>query len=371
MSFHLNTPSSSPRNTLRRPLRTWRRYALGLLLVMVLLAGMLSLSRRHAQTVDAPAAYRLAATYSADKRERALLIFEDGNLVFEHYHKRHTVDTPHMLASGTKSFSGIMALAAVEDGLLTLDEPVATTMTEWKSDPQKAKITIRQLLSLTSGIDAGKIGQPPSYEEAIALSLKHEPGTTFEYGPAPFQIFGELMRRKLAPWKETPLDYLKRRIFNPIGLRIAGWTHQNGQPNLSAGALLTAREWAKFGQLIAQDGVWQGKQIISKQLLAECFVGTAANPNYGLTFWLNQAFDGRANVSVRSDEWELIARETTRISEEGIGADLPKDLLMAAGAGKQRLYIIPSRNLMIVRLGTQSRFDDREFLARLLLNSSQ
>lgn len=62
-----------------------------------------------------------------------------------------------------------------------------------------------------------------------------------------------------------------------------------------------------------------------------------------------------------------IEPETTRLSKNGISADLPKDLYLAAGAGKQRLYIIPSLDLVIVRQGRQSRFDDGEFLKRLLL----
>jgi hypothetical protein len=61
-----------------------------------------------------------------------------------------------------------------------------------------------------------------------------------------------------------------------------------------------------------------------------------------------------------------IEPETTRMSEEGLGARLPKDVVMAAGAGKQRLYVIPSQDLVIVRQGRQSRFDDQEFLSKLL-----
>jgi len=278
-----------------------------------------------------------------------------------------------MLASGTKSFSGVMAIAAVEDGLLKLDERVSDTITEWKSDARKSKVTIRQLLTLTSGIDTGDNGRPPTYAEAIKYDIKHEPGTTFEYGPVPFQVFGELMRRKLASKNETPLDYLKRRILNHIKLQVAFWTHRDGQPSLPSGAFLTAREWAKFGQFILQGGEWEGKQIISKKLLEECFTGTKANPNYGLTFWLNRSFDRRANIAQKAgarlgqtEDRAEIESETTRVSQEGIGAKYPMDIRMAAGAAKQRLYIIPSQGLVIVRQGRMSRFDDREFLSRLL-----
>jgi CubicO group peptidase (beta-lactamase class C family) len=344
------------------------------LLPAISIALFASLIQAPGQAVTGRMDYQRAADYSARSRGLSLLIMKGGKVVFEEYHNGHAAQTPHMLASGTKSFSGVVAVAAVEDGLLKLDEKVSNTITEWKADSRKEKITIRQLLSLTSGIDTGDNGRPPAYAEAVKYPMKHEPGTTFEYGPVPFQVFGEVMRRKLASKKETPLDYLKRRILNPIGLSVASWTHQNGQPNLPSGAFLTTREWARFGQFIYQWGSWDGKQIVSKKLLEECFAGTKANPNYGLTFWLNRSSDGSANVaekpngrSQRIQDLLGIEPETTRMSEGGLGAKLPKDVVMAAGAGKQRLYVIPSLDLIVVRQGRQSRFDDREFLSSLLL----
>ncbi|MGH9900696.1 MAG: serine hydrolase domain-containing protein, partial [Pyrinomonadaceae bacterium] len=174
------------------------------------------------------ARYESAADYSERTRGLSVLVMKGGRAVFEQYQNGHAADTPHMLASGTKSFSGVMAAAAVADGLLKLDEPVSQTVTEWKSDPRKSKVTIRQLLSLTGGVEAGRVGRPPAYAEAITFAPVADPGTKFEYGPAPFQIFGEVMRRKLAAKKETPLDYLKRRVLDPIGLRVAEWTHRDG-----------------------------------------------------------------------------------------------------------------------------------------------
>jgi CubicO group peptidase (beta-lactamase class C family) len=154
------------------------------------------------------------------------------------------------------------------------------------------------------------------------------------------------------------------------------WTHQQGQPNLPSGAFLTAREWAKFGVFLKNGGAWQGRQIISKKLLDECFTGTKANPNYGITFWLNRSTVARANVAENTGGGRLgdllgIEPETTRISRRGIGARLPQDLFMAAGAGKQRLYVIPSLDLVVVRQGRQSQFDDEEFLMRRIFGKNK
>jgi CubicO group peptidase (beta-lactamase class C family) len=227
------------------------------------------------------------------------------------------------------------------------------------------------LLSLTSGIEVGPNGRPPSYSEAVKFSTKFDPGDKFEYGPVPFQVFGELMRRKLAKKNETVESYMKRRLFDPIGLKAARWTKQENQPNLPSGAFLTTREWAKFGTFLLYGGKVGGKQIISKKMLDELTKGSKANPNYGLTFWLNRSHTGAASIAegrlgrlrerLRGEEMG-----TTAISKNGIDKSIPNDLFMAAGAANQRLYIIPSLDLVIVRQGKMTRFDDKEFLKLLL-----
>jgi CubicO group peptidase (beta-lactamase class C family) len=178
-------------------------------------------------------AYEDAAKYSREHRGIAVAVMKDDKIVFEDYAMQGSADLPWMLASGTKSFSGVMCAAAIDDKLISsFDEKVADTITEWKTDPRKSKITIRQLLSLTSGIDAGQIGFVPSYAEAVTKAAKYDPGTRFEYGPVPFQIFGELMTRKLKAKNETVWAYMKRRILDPIDLAPSIWRKNEGQPLL-------------------------------------------------------------------------------------------------------------------------------------------
>ncbi len=298
----------------------------------------------HAQSERVPQAstspFQAAADYLGSCNGHALLVYRDGQCVFEAYLNGHQREVSHRLAGGTKSFVGVLAVMAVEDGLLKLDDLIADTLTEWKADARKSRVTIRQLLTLTSGIAGGEGGDVPSYQEAMRLAdAKFLPGEKFQYGPVPFQCFGELLRRKLASRKETVEGYLKRRLLDPIGLKPSFWRKDaDGNPNLPSGALLTATEWAKFGQLVLNRGGWDGKQLVAEKLLAECFQGTSAHPTYGLTFWLNAA-DER-----------------------------PRDLLMAAGAGKQKLYIVPSLRLLVVQLAeAPRRFQERELL-RLVLD---
>jgi CubicO group peptidase (beta-lactamase class C family) len=312
-------------------------------------------------------ALRSAAEYSRSAHGVSVLVMQRGEIIFEDYAPGWK-DRPHELASGTKSFAGVMAVCAVQDGLLTLDEKVSDTVTEWKADPRKSQVTIRQLLSLSSGIEGGENGAPPMYRRAIVLAeATADPGTRFSYGPIPFQCFGELMRRKLEPRKESVEAYLKRRILDPIGLQVGTWAKdREGNLRMPSGASLTAREWAKFGELIRLGGKWQGKEIVPEALLKECFKPSTAKPNYGLTFWLL----GRGTEGIEAGDGVQLPAKARRVIEERkrLGFQPPKDTVAAMGKGKQRCYVIPSQELVIIRLGDSvgQEFSDNVFLSKLL-----
>ena len=324
----------------------------------LLLGSLAVVAALPAQRPDLDA-FRRATEYSKTERGDAVLVMIDGRVVFEEYHNGGAVNKTHLLASGTKSFTGVMAIAAQQDGLLTLDEPVSKTIPEWGGDPQRASITIRQLLSLTSGLDGGPNGNPPSYGEAVTGTMSAAPGAKFQYGPTPFQVFGEVMRRKLAPGKETVTQYLQRRVLGPIGIKTGFWRGAlQGQPQLPHGAYLTAREWAKFGEFVRQGGAAGGQQVVPAELLQELFKGTTANPMYGITWWLNAEVtpELRAAIRLLQTNWGGMDRVP---GLEG--------MVTAAGAFKQRLYVIPSRRMVVVRYGNSvgKQFDDATFLGLL------
>jgi CubicO group peptidase (beta-lactamase class C family) len=300
-----------------------------------------------------------AAQYSRSHGGLSMVVSRSGEVVFEDYAAGVSPQDAHNLYSGTKSFSCALAVAASMDGLLDLDEPVSSTIGEWKDDAKRSTITVRQLLSLTSGLDAGGIGKVPGWKEALGAQLLHEPGTVFRYGPVPFQIFGEVMRRKLG--SESPLEYLDRKVFDPICLEVEHWrTAKDGNPKMSAGAFLTARDWARYGQLVARGGRWDDREVLDADLLAECFVGSAANPAYGLAFWLPMRRGGTG--------WKGASLDTR--SEDLHAAHVPDDLVMAAGVGGQKLYIVPSIELVVARQARKRvvggwGFEDAAFLAPL------
>lgn len=276
--------------------------------------------------------FEAAAAYSAARRGVSLLVMHEGRTVFEDYPNGGAATSGHELASGTKSFTGIIAAAAVQDRLLRWDELCADTLSEWRNDDRR-RITIRHLLSLTSGIEGGPIGRPPNYAEAIAFQSGAAPGARFAYGPTPFQIFGEIIKRKT---NSDPLAYLQRRVFDPLNINPTHWRRgSDGNPHMPSGAGLTARDWARFGWFVMQDG--EGR--LDSDALAQCFIGTNANPGYGLSWWLWRPGLVRPGRTQEVDTDPALVRQFGPIS-------------MAAGAGDQRLYLLPQQRLVIARQAT-------------------
>ena len=127
---------------------------------LVALAAWVAIAPATVGMAVAAPACEAALEYSAKHGGVAVLALKDGSPVCEGYTSGGAPDKAYELWSGTKSFNGIIAAAAVQDGLLALDEPVSKTIAEWRNDPQKSVVTIRQLLSLTSGL-ASKPGRAP------------------------------------------------------------------------------------------------------------------------------------------------------------------------------------------------------------------
>ena len=226
-----------------------------------------------------------------------MLVIQNGRTIFEHYANGGSARGKWPIFSGTKSFWGIAALAAARDGLFKLDDPVSDTITEWKSDPRKSQITIRELLNQTDGIEGASRLQRASIRDrnamAIRLSAAAEPGAAFIYGPSHLQIFSELLRRKLRGG--DVISYFEGHVSNRLGLgRLNYKKDARDNPLPATGFELTAREWARLGELVLGHGSYHGRQIVPAAVLREAFTGSQANPSYGLTFWLNeQASNGR------------------------------------------------------------------------------
>jgi CubicO group peptidase (beta-lactamase class C family) len=308
-----------------------------------------------------------AAKYSESRRGSAVLVMQNGRTIFEHYANGGSANRRWPIFSGTKSFWGIAALAAVQEGLFRLDDPVSDTITEWKSDPRKSQITIRQLLSQTDGIEGASSLQRASIRDrnamAIALPSVAEPGSVFIYGPSHLQIFSELLRRKLRG--RNVISYFEAHVANRLGLRDLKYKKDAlNNPLPATGFELTAHEWARLGELVIGNGNYHQRQIVSSTVLREAFVGSQVNPSYGLTFWLNhEAPNGREADMERMLD---LPWQNAQWSGVCICKDAPADMVVALGSHYQRLFIIPSLKAVIVRQGSSGNFSDAQFL-RLVL----
>jgi CubicO group peptidase (beta-lactamase class C family) len=199
------------------------------------------------------------------------------------------------------------------------------------------------------------------------LPVVAEPGSAFIYGPSHLQIFSDLLRRKLKGRGTTA--YFEGHVSNRLGLgRLNYKKDARGNPLPATGFELTAREWARLGELIIGRGNYQGRQIVPEDLLREAFAGSQANSSYGLTFWLNQqAPDGREADMERMLD---LPWQNAQWTDVCICKDAPTDMVVALGSGYQRLFIIPSLKAIIVRQGSNAKFSDAHFL-RLVFGQIQ
>ena len=275
-----------------------------------------------------------AAAYAERHDLHALVVMRGQHVVTERYGRGWDASKPHALYSGTKSFWGVLAVAAEDDGLLALDEPVGASLPAWAADPVKRRVTLRQLLQMTSGIGFGGLGNAvPTFERAAAVELKTAPGERFTYSGIPLQVFGAVLAHKLG---RPPHTYLRERILDPLGVQVGNWRKlADGTQPLPTGAFLAAREWLAFGRFVRDRGAWNGRPIVAAAALERCFVGSSANPRYGLAWWLSPL-------------------------------DEHPDVAYASGSGGQALYVLPAHDAVVVKFGGSASYKHEAFLKRLL-----
>lgn len=305
-----------------------------------------------------PNALRAAAAYSRSAGGTSFLAIQNGQTPLE-----QNANEPHKIYSGTKAFWCLAALAAAEDGLLSLDENVSNTIDAWKNDPRKSRITIRQLLDFSAGLEPlnGLHNDNPGDRDAIAIRapIVATPGSRFIYGPAALQVFHAVLKQKLNG--ESPTRYLERRVLHRMGLGSQRYmTDSAGNPLLAAGWILSARDWAKMGEVVLRGGA----PIVSAGSMAQCWRGSSANRAFSLGWWNNRNAPGGREFDIEKSlvpKWQKQSWGGTVLCRNA-----PSEVVACIGSGYQRLYVIPSMGLVVVRNGAGGRFSDGQFL-RLLL----
>lgn len=324
---------------------------------------LLTATANSLATTPASEALRAAAEYSRRHGGQSFLAIHQGKILFEQYPGGGSASTPRRIYSGTKAFWSLAALAAAEDGLLSLDDRVGDDIPFWRGDPRKSRVTIRQLLDFSCGLAPGFSLQNNDFgnrdREAIRLPMVADPGRAFIYGPGALQVFHQILKVKLR--KEPPTHYLERRVLKRLRLGPQRYLNDRaGNPLLAAGWTLTARDWAKLGKLVRA----KGAPVVKPASLAQCWRGSSANRAFSLGWWNNRGAPGGREIDFEAMLRPKWSQQDWR--DACLCRDAPRDLLACIGSGYQRLYVIPSLDLIVVRHGSGGPFSDGRFL-RLLL----
>jgi CubicO group peptidase (beta-lactamase class C family) len=278
-----------------------------------------------------------------------LLVIRKGYVVGEWY-KDCKRDTTFNIYSSSKAYTSVAFGILLDDSdkgklpggkKLTLDTKVCTK--EWLpealplSDERKAEITVRNLLNMASGIGPENVPSEAPFETALGhtekspfAKLKGEPGTVFNYSNAGVAhlvlVFNHAAGKDLFP-------FMKERVLDPIGMEKVTWNQIGGSGKIGpfsqgySGVTTTAREHARFCQLALHKGNWAGKQLVPSSYYDFAWTGTKVKPEYGAQWWVQPRHP-----------------------------DAPKDLVQTAGARNNHGYVVPSLDLVFVRVGDGQKY---------------
>ena len=212
------------------------------------------------------------------------LIVKNDRLVFEEYFGGYSADKRHDLRSVTKSIIALLIGIAIDEGLFSLDDPVQKHLRELQNsknpDPRKAEITIRHLLTMSSGLDCNdwdqkskgqedRIYKKKDWIQALAdLPMIHKPGTESFYCTGGVMMLATILERTSGM---SLAEYAEKHLFAPMGITNYQWGHTNKKDVISAGKRLymLPRDLAKLGLLVMHHGEWSGKQIVPEHWIEE------------------------------------------------------------------------------------------------------
>ena len=264
----------------------------------------------------------------------AFLVIKDDAILMEKYFQGYDQTAPTFAFSMSKSFTSMLVGMAVDDGLIaSVDQPVTDYVPELH-EAGYHQVTLRHLLQMTSGMDYVEVeGKDPSLHnrfyyttrleyELLKLNLVQEPGQEFSYKSGESALLGLILSRSIAP--KTISSYTQEKLWQPLGMEYDGaWNldSEDGLEKTWCCLSATARDYAKLGRLMLNQGNWQGEKLLSKDWIEESTKVDISNGsvwNYQHQWWL--------------------------VSEDGD--------FTAMGHLGQFLYVNPEENLVIVRLGT-------------------
>ena len=266
------------------------------------------------------------------KHTKSFIILQNGKIVVENYFDGHTATSPWYWASAGKTLTSVTIGIAEQEGLININNKVSDYIGNgWTSETlaQENKITCKNLLTMTSGIDDSN-GDAVSPEN---LFYKADAGERWAY----HNVFVKLQDVVSNASGKTWEDYFNTRLKNKIGMTGSWITTDNNIVYWS-----TTRSMARFGLLALNKGNWDGTQVLNTNYF-QASTNTSQNINlsYGYLWWLN----GKTSYHLP---------QTQAIFSGPIIPSAPKDMFCALGKNDQKIYVVPSKNLVIVRMGNSA-----------------
>lgn len=272
---------------------------------------------------------------------KAVVIVHNGRIVAERYAPGYGIDTPILGFSMSKSVMNALVGILVYQGKLDVDQPAPIAAWKGADDPRRA-ITLENLMRMDSGLALDETGSgfDPSnqmlYDEADMAGYAERagivaaPGTRWFYSSASTHLVSRIVRDAVGGTGESVQDFAYRELFAPLGMRrVTMEMDATGTPVGGHYMFASARDWAHFGELYVNDGVVNGKRLLPEGWglwSSESTLGTA----YGAGWWTNRGNDEAA------------------VHRRDVG--IPADAFFAFGNLGQRIAVIPSEHLVIVRM---------------------
>jgi CubicO group peptidase (beta-lactamase class C family) len=274
------------------------------------------------------------------RRTKAVVVVHDGKVIAERYASGIGIDTPLLGFSMTKSVVNALIGILTQQGLVTPSMPAP--IPEWRgADDPRREIEVEHLMRMTTGLDLDETNsgfdrssrmflQEDTAAYAIDAGMIAPLGKRWHYSSPTTQILARIVRDAVGGPEQT-LAFAWRELFNPLGMRNVTLEFDGaGTLQGSTYMLASARDWAKFGLLYVNDGIVGGKRILHEDWVDFCAAATL-DTDYAAGFWTNRSEHPNARGRVR--------------------LGMPRDAFFASGDLGQRIVIMPSQHLVVVRLG--------------------
>ena len=308
-------------------------------------------------------ALQQVSEYAATRNSTGLIVMHRDAIVLEQYWQGYDQTSRFNAMSMSKSLVGLLIGQAIAEGSITsLDEVAANYLPEWRRD-ERNQITLKDLIYMQSGLRNEDSTSSPlsdlvqlyvgSTVEKTALKVPSvkPPGQVFEYNNVNSQILAIVLQRATSM---AYGDYLSSQLWQPLAAQAAAvWLDRsNGMAKTFCCFFATARDWARVGQMLLHQGQFANTRIIAANWITEMLTPSPLEATFGKHIWVAARTSDHPNVDTAATVPFLAA-----------------DTFLLDGRGLQRVFVVPSQSLVIVRIGEQPATWDDSVIPNILVSS--